>query len=262
MCFSQSKWNAGIGFGGINYFRDLQDKKITTVGMQINATAGIGYQALPHLAANLNFTVGKISATDRTNGPKWYYRNLSFRSQIFEAALTVEYDIFDITPDGESNSLYESARKFTPYIFVGVGAFHYNPYTDDQSGKKVYLQPLGTEGQLTPYPLWQFCIPYGIGVKYAVTDDFLIGGEFNLRKLFTDYLDDASHFHYIDTTVLLASHGQEAASLSYRADEIPGTKYQFWGYRGNPEKKDGYYSFLIKASFRLFTHRPKFYYGY
>jgi len=252
--------NAGIG--PINYVGDLRDKRFTTTGMKLNGALGITYQAAPKMAATLTLMAGKIGATDAQNGPKWILRNLSFQSVVYEATLTGEYDYKDIS-QVENAFADQNPVKFTPYIFAGVGLFHYNPYTYDQSGKKTFLAPLGTEGETTPYSLWQFCIPFGLGAKYALNSTTLISAEFNIRKTFTDYIDDVSHFHYLDTAALLASRGQEAASLSYRADEIPNNIYNFKdGYRGNPDKKDGYYSLVIKLSFQLFANRPKFYYGY
>jgi hypothetical protein len=126
--------------------------------------------------------------------------NLNFQSSLFEASVTAEYDLIDITEPDDGNFIDNNPRKFTPYAFAGLGMFHFNPYTHDQAGKKVYLQPIGTEGQLTPYPLWQICLPYGLGVKYAISNNFLVSAEFNLRKTFTDYIDDASIHHYPDST--------------------------------------------------------------
>ena len=230
--------------------------------MQFSGAAGISYQASTHFTGNFNLTMGKLSAFDRNNGPKWYYRNLNFQSSLFEAAFTAEYDLINITEPNDGNLIDNNPRRFTPYAFIGVGLFHFNPYTYDLAGKKVFLPPIGTEKGNPRLLLWQVSLPYGIGLKYAVSQTFLISAEINLRKTFTDYIDDVSIHHYLDTAELLATHGQEAASLSYRADEIPNTKYQFWGYRGNPERKDGYYTFLLKASIQIFTKRPKFYYGY
>jgi len=261
-CHSQSRWFASAGIGPINYWGDLQDKRLTTTGMQLSGAVGISYQASPHFLGNFNLTAGKLNAFDRNNGPKWRYRNLDFQSSLFEASFTAEYDLINITEPDDGNFIDDNPKKFTPYIFAGFGFFHFDPYTHDQSGKKVYLQPIGTEAQPTPYPLWQVSLPYGIGIKYAVSDNFLVSAEFNLRKTFTDYIDDVSQHQYPDTVQLLITHGQEAASLSYRADEIPNNKYRPWGYRGNPERKDGYYSFLFKASIQIFNKRSKFYYGY
>jgi len=260
-CYSQAEWFVSAGIGPINYVGDLRDKRFTTTGMKLNGSVDLTYST-PYISGTFSLTAGKIGATDAQNGPKWKYRNLSFQSMLYEAAVRGELNFKDITqPENAFNN--ENPDKFTPYIFAGVALFHYNPYTFDQSGKKVYLQPLGTEGETTPYSLWQFAIPFGIGVKYALNSTTLISAEFNVRKTFTDYIDDVSHFHYLDTVALAASHGQEAASLSYRADEIPNNLYNFYdGYRGNPHKKDGYYSVMVKISFQLFTSSPKFYYGY
>ncbi len=56
------------------------------------------------------------------------------------------------------------------YVFGGVALFHFDPYVMD-SGEKVFLKPLSTEGQgLAEYPdrkaysLTQFTLPFGAGV--------------------------------------------------------------------------------------------------
>ena len=36
--------------------------------------------------------------------------------------------------------------NFTPYVTLGIGAFSYDPYAY-LNGEKIYLRPLGTEGQ-------------------------------------------------------------------------------------------------------------------
>ena len=87
----------------------------------------------------------------------------------------------------------------------------------------------------------------------------MIAAEMNYRKTNTDHIDDVSAVHFVDTTTF---SNPLAASLSYRADEIQNTKYPFYGQRGNPNKKDNYYSFLIKVIFRFGEGTPLFKYGY
>ncbi len=93
---------------------------------------------------------------------------------------------------------------------------------------RVYLKPLSTEGEglpgypdRKPYSLTQLAIPFGGGVKFAITNDWHIGLEVGLRKLFTDYLDDVSST-YADPNDLLTAKGQLAVDLSYRGDEVVG----------------------------------------
>jgi hypothetical protein len=67
---------------------------------------------------------------------------------------------------------------------------------------------LSTEGQgiypdKKPYSLWQPTIPFGGGVKFAITENLRIGFEIGLRKLFTDYLDDVSTSYPIKMICLL-----------------------------------------------------------
>jgi len=260
LTYSQNKWFINGSLGPSNYVGDLQDKQLAFRGMKLNGSVGATYQFTPHFSTNLSFSLLKIGASDSKNGPKWVYRNLSFESMLFETAVTGEFDLINIEEADDGNLINENPRQFTPYLFAGIGLFHFNPYTYDQSGKQVYLQPLHTEDQNKAYSLWQVCLPFGIGAKYSVTNNFRISAEFNLRKTFTDYLDDVSQHHYADSAVLLQKYGPESASLSYRADEIPNTPYKFYGYRGNPSRKDDYYTIVIKATIQLFTHNPKFYY--
>jgi len=258
----ERNWYINAGLGPINYLGDLREQQFTANQMQLNGSLGLTYQRTPHFSGNLSLTFGSLKASDSENGWKWFYRNLSFQSSLFEVATTLQYDLFDIQQPDEDNIAELNPQKITPYLFAGIGLFHFNPYTYDLSGKKVYLQPLGTEGQTEPYSLWSVSFPIGIGVKYALNKTMMLSAELNFRKTLTDYMDDVSQHNFVDTVQLLATHGPEAASLSYRADEIPDNKYQFYGYRGNPDKKDVYYSVMLRFSYQLFTKRPRFYYGY
>ena len=153
--------------------------------------------------------------------------------------------------------------NWSPYAFAGLAVYRFNPYVID-SGQKVFLQPLSTEGQglpgsrLKPYQLTQLSIPFGGGIKVNLSDNFRLGVEMGLRRLFTDYLDDVSGF-YPDAAELLAAKGPKAVQLSYRGDEVPGERpgYPDVGFpakgveRGGPSKKDWYYFTGIHLTFRL-----------
>jgi hypothetical protein len=261
--YSQREWFGNLALGPMNYTGDLLDKQFAFKEMKFNGSIGITYQYTPNFFVNGSIMIGKIGATDAKNGPKWVYRNLSFQTMLYELSATAEYDFYDIT-QYENSFADKNPQKYTPYVFAGLGLFHFNPNTKDTAGRKVFLQPLGTEGQTTPYSLWGLSIPYGVGIKYSLGDgNTILSAEFCIRKLFTDYLDDVSKHEYPDSAALLATHGAEAVELSYRANEIPNSPYvKADGYRGNPYKKDGYYSFVVKISIKLFTGKPKFYYGY
>jgi hypothetical protein len=235
---------AHIGGGLINYGGDLQPKSYSFNQANGYIQAGLSLLWSSHYIIDYSIGAGKVGASD-ANGfnRKFHGRNLSFFSNIGEATLTFEYDLNDIS----------GINNFTPYGFAGVGAFHFKPYAIDTGGNKVYLQPLGTEGQGLPeypdrkfYKMVQFNIPFGLGVKYALSDHLILCGELGYRKLFTDYVDDVSSYNFVDTAVLDAARGPLAAKMSFRANEIPGSRYGITAQRGNPKAKDTYYTFSVK----------------
>jgi hypothetical protein len=132
---------------------------------------------------------------------------------------------------GEFNILgyqpYGLYKVFTPYIFAGVTGTKFNPKANFE-GEWVALQPLGTEGQgLSQYPDREeyktitLTIPFGIGVKYAVTDKLNIGFEIGARRAFSDFLDDVSGT-YVASTELAADGNTLGAALSNRTGELSG----------------------------------------
>lgn len=233
-------------FGGIsNYQGDLQAKRFTF--QQANAAFGVGglYELTQKLYIRANVTFGKVRGDDKLGGT-YLNRNLSFASPVTDIHLGLEYDLL--------NS-YETS--LTPFVFAGISAYHFNPSTLDSTGAKVFLQPLGTEGQgfylgRKKYDLTQMALPFGAGVKLSLSENVRVRFELGLRKTFTDYLDDVSAT-YADETELAFNNGPRAADLAFRGDEnkigltYPGGN----SIRGNPSSKDWYYFTGIGISFRL-----------
>ncbi len=233
-------------FGGIsNYQGDLQDKRFTFKQANVAVGIGVAYELTDQLYVTANFKIGKLSANDKNSNLN-QARNLNFTTSLSVVQISLEYDFLNL-----------NVQKFTPYVFAGLSVYHFNPYTYDTAGNKQYLQPLSTEGQgfynnNKKYSLTQIAIPFGGGIKYALTDNLRIGAEIGLSKLFTDYLDDVSNT-YVDEGLLLANRGPVAVELAYRGEEInPAATYPAGGTgRGNPSGKDWYYFAGVTLSFRL-----------
>lgn len=239
-------------YGGIaNYQGDLQSKRFSFNNIGPAAGLGISYHFNSKWTVRGVATYMKIKGSDASNsGDKSNLagRNLSFKSSVWEAQLAVEYNFFDIED-----------RSLSPYLFAGIAAFHFNPYSYDGAGSKVYLRSLGTEGQgLSAYPdkkLYknnQIAIPFGGGFKFALNPRLVLGVELGLRKLFTDYLDDVSGT-YADSAILAAARGPQAVAFAFRGKEVnPNALYPAEGsIRGNPKSKDWYYTTGIKLSYNL-----------
>ena len=174
-------------------------------------------------------------------------RGLHFRSSVLEFSGQLE---FNFLPYESGNPLY----TWTPFIYTGISIFHHNPQAENTNGEWVDLQPLGTEGQGTTmfpdreeYPLIQFSIPMGGGVKIAVNKSFNIILEYGARKTFTDYLDDVS-------TTFVGGNGKPyPIEMNQEAIEMsdPLKTHSKDIQRGDSNKKD-WYSFIgVTLSFKL-----------
>lgn len=247
-CFLQAQQvHVGVAGGLANYNGDLMDKlypkKIT------NGFIGaiVHYELQDQIMIRGSYSFARVNGSDTySEKQNLQERNLQFESTVSEFVIVGEYYLFN---------LYE--KRFSPYAFIGLGVFHFDPYAYDSLNRKVFLKPLSTEGQgiypdKKPYSLWQPVVPMGGGIKFAITEDIRIGFEIGLRKLFTDYLDDVST-SYPDVNDLLAAKGQTAVDFSYRGDEYPGGNTTFPTkdtQRGAAAQKDIYYFTGLTISFR------------
>ncbi len=235
-------------FGGITTYQgELQGKRFAIDQSNIALGLGASYDLSEKFILRSGFTYGVLQGNDQKNtaAKDVEARNLSFKSALTELHLGLEYNLFRL-----------EGKSLTPYLFAGVAAFHFNPYTKDVAGNKVFLKPLSTEGQgLAAYPdrknykLTQLALPFGGGIKFKVSDDLQIGLELGLRKLFTDYIDDVSNT-YVDASLLQAAKGSQAVELAYRGDEVnPLSTYPGDGaQRGTPKTKDWYYFSGLRIS--------------
>lgn len=252
--FAQSM-ELGVVLGLSNYNGDLIPKK--SVEQLRHTHAAIS----PFLRYNFNdyFSLKAfvgycaISGDDAlVSDPNQKKRNLSFNSNIFDIGAMAEINLFGFYGLNQESPL-------SPYIGFGINGFYFDP-TAQYQGEKVRLQPLGTEGQGMPgfrskYSLFNFAIPVGGGVKYALTDNWNVGLDICFRKTFTDYLDDVSG-SYVQYDQLLAGNGTLAAALGNRIGEGqstgPDVTTKTGSQRGNPNLKDWYYTIGIFVSYNWY----------
>jgi hypothetical protein len=244
---SAQRFHIGVYGGVAAYNGDLTDKiypkKVTNGAIGITAN----YELTDHITLRGGYTYAVVGGADRySSDPGLVARNLSFETAISEFSVLGEYYLFNL-----------NESRISPYAFVGLAVFRYDPYAFNGSTDKIYLKPLSTEGQGLPgyadrqYSLTQAAIPFGGGVKFAVTNNLHIGLEIGLRKLFTDYLDDVSTT-YADPAELLAARGQLAVDMAYRGDDVGAGVYPPKGLqRGSSSRKDNYYLTGLHLTYRL-----------
>ena len=243
-CFSQVQGDVMLGVAGYN--GDLTKSMVTFKSLRPAISLGLKFPIYGNFVfLRTGISYGLISGDDKNNNTTSLSdRNLNFNSQILEGSLCAEVNLLD------PNEFYGY-----PYLFAGVGLFHFNPYTKDKDNKKVFLWDLGTEGQgLAAYPdkkmysLTQVCLPFGGGWKYKLNSYLDIGLELGGRLLFTDYLDDVSTT-YANPQVLLDARGPQAMELAYRAQQ-PATAIE-GRQRGNPKHNDWYFFTGIKIQYKF-----------
>lgn len=226
-----SRFNIKFGTGMTTYYGDLQEHASLinpkTSLWEING--GLTYDISEKFLMRLDLAYLELQGADKNSTRSdLVRRNLSFRSTVYELSLAGQYDFL---------SIKNFKHQLTPYLFAGAGFIHFNPWTIDRTGEKVYLHDLHTEGlglasfpNKKQYSLWQPTITLGGGIKFAITQTLSIHAEFWWRYIFTDYLDDVGG-KYPDPIVLLNDKGlvdpAKTIGLTWRRDELdPNDRYQ------------------------------------
>ncbi|MCP3932057.1 MAG: porin family protein [Bacteroidetes bacterium] len=253
---SAQHFEAGLMVGASNFFGDLSKNSSIVYIQETKPSGGIfaRYNINDYFAVRLSANYGILSGEDQnTKKESIRARNLSFRTSLFEAGISGEFNILGYQP-------YDLSRAFSPYLFAGISVFRFNPKTE-YDGNKIELQPLGTEGQgmesfpdRKKYSLTQIAIPFGFGVKLALNDSWNVGLELGARKTFTDYIDDVST-SYVQYQELLAGNGEMAALLGNRQGEYAGTEpvsVPTGTARGDNNSSDWYFILGATISYNFF----------
>lgn len=247
----------GVGIGASHYFGDLNTRaKLNRPKLAASVFFRKNFGNYIALRVGASFAQLGYSDQYNTHNTYMYSRNLSFNSKVWELSLQGDFNFFRFMPG-------EPEYSFTPYITFGAGVFTYDPYAY-LKGEKVFLRPLGTEGQgsslypdLKQYSSMAISIPFGAGIKYSFNERINIGFEVLHRFTNTDYLDDVSKT-YVDPAAFplnpdgSSSNGLLLSDRSYEIGEpigIPGRQ------RGNSKQKDQFVTAMFHITFNLQSYK-------
>jgi hypothetical protein len=239
--FSQNV-EIGATVGAANYIGDLAPTPV------ISETKGAG-----GVFARINFSstwawtnslmFAQVSGNDK-NFSFNEYRNLNFKSNIYEYASVIEFNYLKYGVGVLDN-------KFTSYLFAGIGIFGFNPQ-GYYNGQWYNLRDFQTEGPENKYQPYSVAIPFGIGIKWRLNRNMSFEWQFGFRKTYTDYLDDVSKT-YPDMNAQLQK-GQVAAMVTDPSSLLnEGISTNKSGLRrGNPDFNDWYMITGISLSYRIY----------
>ena len=182
------KWEVGITGGAMSYTGDLNQNEFYDFN-HLAAGGLLKVNLNSYWAVKFGLLAGKVSAADADSRyEEQQNRNLSFFSPLTEGSLQVELNFFDY-------GINFGQKRFTPFVFTGISVFSFNPKTE-LDGDTYQLKYFATEQDVSDgseaYSTIALAVPLGLGVKYRLSENLNLIGEFGFRTTQTDYLDDVS----------------------------------------------------------------------
>lgn len=163
----------GFFIGGSNYIGDIGSEYYIFPN---NLMGGVIYKwnMNPRIAVRGTFTYAQISSNDNqaTNKAR-NFRSLGFKNTIKELAIGIEFNYFDYNINN-----YKSLQ--TPYILLEIAAFNYTTVTSET--------PTGS-GQYNYNSKTSYAIPFGLGYKRKLFQNFAVAVEIRARYTFEDNID-------------------------------------------------------------------------
>lgn len=225
----------GFGLGIANYWGDLAP----TIALKETKFAGNIFARLnlsTTWALTAQYSRLQVSGNDK-NFDFNKYRNLNFQTNITEYAGLVEYNFADF-------GYGVLDKKITGYIFGGLAYSKFTPQTR-YAGENVNLRDLKTEG--VAYSTNTVAIPFGIGAKWIFARNLSLEACYNIRKTYSDYIDDVSGV-YTD----LSNTSLRTQQIADRSYEIIGSSPTVVGSRrGSDNYNDWYMTFTTTLAYRL-----------
>ncbi len=183
-----------------------------------------------------DYTHATVTASDEVI--KWRpERGLNFISKINDFSLMAEFNFMEYYTGNPK-------KNVSPYIFGGISVFLYNTFAM-VGDELVDLRNYDTEGPQDPDEKWYnkmfgksapvgVSIPFGFGVKFALSRHMAATVELCMHKTFTDYLDDVAKVYPEEHALYTTADGNTYDLTDPTGNYIAGHQ------RGNASFKDWY----------------------
>ena len=160
----ETPFTVRTNIGLATYYGDLTEKVKIFDQTSTSFSLGLGYDITDQIIGRFDASIMKLKANDKFNTRQDYInRNLNFTTTLWDLSLGVEYEFLNMISED---------YLFTPFLGIGVGLCHFNPWTIDRNNVKRYLRDYHTEGQGLPsyperkvYSNFSMFIPINFGFK-------------------------------------------------------------------------------------------------
>ena len=189
---AQSKFpsEAGLLLGASNYAGDIV-KKGDFDPKSTSLSFGVFYRWYYNMNLSVRFGVNQSTlkgddfnweGTDRIG------RGFNFTSPITEISTRIEFDVLNHKRRRGGNTF---TKTLSPFFYIGAGVGLISPKNDFNLSKNNGLLAQINEDKNNRVSS-VVTIPFGGGLRYDLTEQFLLGLELGLNPVFTDYLDGIS----------------------------------------------------------------------
>lgn len=167
----------GLFIGGSNAIADVGSGKY--INPNDIAIGGIyKWNRSPRHSYRLSAIYASINGADEKSvDPRRKQRNYSFENEIKEITAGMEFTFLDF----DLHDQHSYAIKTTPYLFTGLTYLNYNALVLNPNNK---IEEYNSHNTLA--------IPMTVGIKSAITKQFILAFEISARYTFTDDLDGSN----------------------------------------------------------------------
>lgn len=179
-------------------------------------------------------------------------RGLSFNTTVNDVAVVAEFNFFEYFTGSKRSYI-------SPYIFGGLSLVSFNPKADDGTELCNVLTDVDYEVAKTngdvKYSKMSASIPFGVGVKYSISDHIGMTVEWRMDYAFTDWLDDC-HAYY-PTYNGGEPYVQYSDPTGLTDPNNTGVNTQKYIQRGNPENNDWFGYLNVSVAYKFILPKNK-----
>ena len=188
----------GAGVNATSYHGDFSNCLFK--GMQPGGS--ILFRAIinPRSAVRINAMVSKLKGDVKRSDTVYPdIKEYSFSNMMGDLSVTYEYNFW---PYGTGRD-YRGARRFTPFISLGMGL----TYVNSKNGKYDYEKGHEEGGEYVPQhssskTVLTGNVPIGVGIKYKIGDRTNLSFDYQMHVTLSDHLDGVDDPYRIPSTGL------------------------------------------------------------